>query len=239
MPAPKSRSIAREHALRPVERALPLADRVYEQLREYLRSGEVKWGESLREGSLAARLHVSRTPVREALARLASEGLVEAHGRSFTVPALTEDDLQDIYELRVLLESEAVRQAASWSEGSGGIGAIRSALGQAELAHSRADAESFIAANRAFRAAWLSLVRNRRLARSVELYAEHVRALQLLTLGDPQRQKVVLRGMKEILRALERRDEREAAEAMKRYLGISRSAMLQAAGRISAAASAA
>jgi DNA-binding GntR family transcriptional regulator len=117
------------------------------------------------------------------------------------------------------------------------MAAIRRALDQAERAHSRADAESFIAANRAFRAAWLSLVRNRRLARSVELYAEHVRALQLLTLGDPQRQKVVLRGMKEILRALEHRDEREAAQAMKRYLVISRSAMLQAADRISAAAS--
>src|SRR4029079_11804150 len=90
--------------LLPVERAASLGDRVYELLREYLRSGEVRWGEALREATLAARLGVSRTPVREALARLASEGLAEAQGRSFTVPALTEDDLQDIYELRVLLE---------------------------------------------------------------------------------------------------------------------------------------
>ena len=233
---PKNALLAARHPLRPVERAVPLGDRVYEQLREYLRSGQVKWGESLREATLAARLGVSRTPVREALARLASEGLVEAHGRSFTVPALTEEDIQDIYELRVLLESEAVRQAASWSEGAQGVAPIKRALEQAEAAHARTDAESFIAANRAFRSAWLSLVRNRRLARTVELYADHVRALQLLTLGDPQRQKAVLRGMKEILRTLERRDEREAAEAMKRYLEISRSAMLQAAGRISAAA---
>jgi DNA-binding GntR family transcriptional regulator len=83
------------------------------------------------------------------------------------------------------------------------------------------------------------MVRNRRLARTVGIYADHVRALALLTLGDPQRQKVVIRGMKDILRALERRDEREAAEAMKRYLGISRNAMLQAAGRMNAAADAA
>jgi DNA-binding GntR family transcriptional regulator len=96
----------------------------------------------------------------------------------------------------------------------------------------RGDAEGFILANSRFRAAWLGMVRNRRLARTVGIYADHVRALALLTLGDSQRQKVVLRGMKNILRALERRDKREAVEAMTRYLGISRSAMLQAAGRM-------
>lgn len=229
MPTPKKSS------LQPVERAASLGERVYELLREHLRSGGVRWGESLREATLAARLGVSRTPVREALARLASEGLVEAHGRSFTVPALTEDDLQDIYELRLLLETEALRQAAGRS-GEQGVGEIERALEQAEAAHARRNAEGFIAANRSFRAAWLSLVRNRRLVRMVELYADHVRALQFLTLGDAQRQKVVLRGMTDILRALERRDEREAAEAMQRYLSISRGAMLQAAGRMTSAA---
>src|SRR5687768_15923867 len=121
MPTPKKSS------LQPVERAASLGERVYELLREHLRSGGVRWGESLREATLAARLGVSRTPVREALARLASEGLVEAHGRSFTVPALTEDDLQDIYELRLLLETEALRQAASRSDGDQQVGQIKRA----------------------------------------------------------------------------------------------------------------
>jgi DNA-binding GntR family transcriptional regulator len=222
----------KKNPLRPVERAASLGDRVYELLRDYLRSGQVRWGESLREATLAARLGVSRTPVREALARLASEGLVEAHGRSFTVPSLTEDDLEDIYQLRVLLETEAVRQAASRDDGEQGVAEVRRALEQTEAAHVRGDAEGFILANSRFRAAWLGMVRNRRLARTVGIYADHVRALALLTLGDSQRQKVVLRGMKNILRALERRDKREAVEAMTRYLGISRSAMLQAAGRM-------
>jgi DNA-binding GntR family transcriptional regulator len=217
-----------------VERGVSLGDRVYELLREYLRTGQVTWGESLREATLAARLGVSRTPVREALGRLASEGLVEAHGRSFTVPALGEQDLQDIYELRLLLETEAVRQAAAREDGERGMDEVRQALEEADRAHERPDAEGFIGANRRFRAAWLSLVRNPRLVRMVELYADHVRALQLLTLGDAQRQKAVLRGMQDILTALERRDPDEAAEAMRRYLSLSRSAMLQAAGRIAA-----
>lgn len=233
MPSPK------KNPLQPVERAASLGDRVYELIKEYLRSGQVRWGESLREAMLAERLGVSRTPVREALARLATEGLVEAHGRSFTVPSLTEEDLEDIYELRVLLETAAVRQAASNKDAEAGVAEVRRALEQTEAAHERGDAEGFILGNTRFRAAWLGLVRNKRLARSVGIYAEHVRALAFLTLGDPQRQKVVIRGMKDIFRAIERRDEREAAEAMKRYLGISRNAMLQAAGKINAAVDAA
>jgi len=213
------------NALEPVQRSASLAERVYELLREYLRSGGVKWGEALREGALAERFGVSRTPVREALGRLASEGLVEAHGRSFTVPSLTGEDLDDIYELRVLLETEAVRQAAV--RGADG-GEVKLALEDAQRAHARGDAEAFIRANRRFRAGWLALGRNRRLVRMVELYADHVRALQFLTLGDKARQQVVLRGMRAIFDALEKRDADAAAGAMRHYLGISRDAMLRA-----------
>jgi DNA-binding GntR family transcriptional regulator len=230
----------KNNPLRPVERSASLADRVYDLLREYLRSGQVRWGEPLREADLAARLGVSRTPVREALARLASEGSIEAHGRSFTVPTLTSEDIEDIYDLRVLLECEAVQQAATPAdnaEAARGIVEVRRALAACEAAHARSDAEGFIAANSRFRAAWLGMVRNARLVRTVLFYADHVRALALLTLGDPQRQKVVIRGMQDILRALERNDAQQANEAMRRYLGISRSAMLQAAGRMSAEAS--
>lgn len=222
--------------LRPVERVGSLGDRVYDLLREHLRSGQVTWGEALLEADLAARLGVSRTPVREALARLASEGLIEAHGRSFTVPALTSEDLDDIYDLRVLLECEAVRQAAARPDSADGITEVKRALAECEAAHARDDAEGFIAANSRFRSAWLGMVRNARLVRTVLFYADHVRALALLTLGDPQRQKIVLAGMRDILAALERHHEAGAIEAMRRYLGISRSAMLQAAGRLTAAA---
>jgi DNA-binding GntR family transcriptional regulator len=214
--------------LQPVERSASLGERVYEMLREYLRSGGVTWGEPLREASLAAYFGVSRTPVREALGRLASEGLVEAHGRSFTVPSLTRQDLDDIYDLRVLIETEAVRQAAARAVD---CREVRIALEKARNAHARGDAEGFIGANRRFRTGWLALVPNRRLVRMVELYADHVRALQLLSLGDRQRQKAVLQGMQEILRTLERRDAKAAEEAMRGYLALSRSAMLQAAAK--------
>ena len=102
--------------LRPIERSASLAEQVYETLRERLRSGAMSWDEPLREVALATQLGVSRTPVREALARLASEGLIRVGGRSFAVPALSEEDIEEIYDMRVLLETEAIRQAGAFAD---------------------------------------------------------------------------------------------------------------------------
>jgi DNA-binding GntR family transcriptional regulator len=216
--------------LRPLERSASLADRVYDTLRDRLRSGAISWDEPLREVALAAQLGVSRTPIREALARLASEGLIRVGGRSFAVPALSEDDIAEIYELRVLLETEAIRQAAAAAAPEGSLAAIRHALRAAEAAHAAGDAKRFVAANREFRGAWLALVSNRRLVQAVELYADHVRALQRSTLGDPARQRVVIAGMKAMLDAIQSRDGTAAARAMRHYLGVAREAMREIAG---------
>src|SRR3972149_4010896 len=98
--------------LQVLERHEPLGDRVYATLRGYLRAGRIPTGQPLQEAVLAAQLGGSRTPGGEARARLASEGLVVAEGRSFTVPALEEGDIEDIYALRFLLEPEAVKLVA-------------------------------------------------------------------------------------------------------------------------------
>ena len=62
--------------------------------------------------ALAMQLGVSRTPVREALARLESDGLVAAEGRSFIVPVLSDADVDEIYEVPGLLEPAALAQVA-------------------------------------------------------------------------------------------------------------------------------
>ncbi len=92
----------------------PAVDSVYQSIREQILSGEQAGGEWLRESDLAANLGVSRTPVREALRRLSSEGLLR-HERNRGVQALnwTFKDLQDIYELRSLVEPWACGLAAA------------------------------------------------------------------------------------------------------------------------------
>src|SRR3954468_1534576 len=82
-------------------------------IREAILDGELAAGARLKEDELAARLEVSRTPVREALRRLEVEGLVVHEAkRGAAVRSYSAEELDDMYRLRALLEGYAARRAA-------------------------------------------------------------------------------------------------------------------------------
>lgn len=83
---------------------------VVEALRNKILSGEIAAGESLRQAALAAELNVSRIPVREALLQLEAEGLVnfEPH-KGATATSLSVEQVDEIFELRALLECELLK----------------------------------------------------------------------------------------------------------------------------------
>ena len=87
---------------------------VRETLREGILDGSLPGGTRLVQADLAEQLSVSTTPVREALRDLAAEGIVEldAH-RGGTVHLCSAEELQEVYELRLLLEVVAVKKAAA------------------------------------------------------------------------------------------------------------------------------
>src|SRR3954452_7882627 len=83
------------------------AERTLASLRELILDGDLRPGTRLGEGELAARLGVSRTPVREALTRLAAEGLVEiAPNRGARVATWTVAELEGVFDLRMSLEPQ-------------------------------------------------------------------------------------------------------------------------------------
>jgi DNA-binding GntR family transcriptional regulator len=89
-------------------------DKAYEALLGRIQRGELASGAYLVESDLARALGVSRTPVREALRRLAAEGLVLTEGhRRAVVREFSEDQVQELYELRARLESYAAARAAT------------------------------------------------------------------------------------------------------------------------------
>jgi DNA-binding GntR family transcriptional regulator len=90
-----------------------LAQRVVDALRRAIVLGELPADLHLEEPALAVKFGVSRVPIREALTRLAHEGLVRLEPRrgAFVV-GTTEDDIYDLYELRAVIEAHAVRRAA-------------------------------------------------------------------------------------------------------------------------------
>jgi DNA-binding GntR family transcriptional regulator len=93
-------------------RNLTLREQVLEYLREEILSNRLEPGAELNEAALSQSLGVSRGPVREAIGRLASEGLVRAiPRRGAIVTALTREEFVDAYQVREALETLAIRLA--------------------------------------------------------------------------------------------------------------------------------
>ena len=89
-----------------------LAGAVVEAIRERILSGGYPAGTQLRQESLAAQLGVSRIPVREALRQLEAEGLVSfAPHRGAVVSGHSVDEIEELFELRAMLESDLLRRA--------------------------------------------------------------------------------------------------------------------------------
>lgn len=96
--------------LHPIERR-NLGSDVYRILRDRILSQELKAGEKLSDLRLSSELGVSRTPIREALHQLAQDGVVIAEpNRGFFVATFTREDLEEIFELRRVLELYAIRK---------------------------------------------------------------------------------------------------------------------------------
>lgn len=90
-----------------------VADQVYGVLRERIAAGDIERGSRLHQEDLAAEFGVSRTPVREALRRLAAEGLVDLFAnRGARVATANEEQLRSSYETRLVVEPGAARIAA-------------------------------------------------------------------------------------------------------------------------------
>ncbi len=91
---------------------LPLRDVVFNTLREAILRGDLVPGERLMELQLAAKLGVSRTPIREAIRMLEQEGLAITIPRKGAIVAgMTEKDMQDVLEIREALEELSVQVA--------------------------------------------------------------------------------------------------------------------------------
>jgi DNA-binding GntR family transcriptional regulator len=95
---------------RPESAPSTLKSHVYKALRDAIVSGRYKPGQRLNESQLAREFNISRIPIREALMKLQEHGLVMNHERrGMFVTVLSEDDVQRINSLRLVMETEALK----------------------------------------------------------------------------------------------------------------------------------
>jgi DNA-binding GntR family transcriptional regulator len=95
---------------RHLKNAIPVREKVYERLRSAILSGHLNPSERLTEEHLARSMSVSRTPVREALHKLESEGLIRPlETRGFIVSPESREDVAELFDIRAILEGYALR----------------------------------------------------------------------------------------------------------------------------------
>ncbi|RSN44443.1 MULTISPECIES: GntR family transcriptional regulator [Actinomadura] len=140
------------------------ADVAYDAVRRMILSGDAAAGSRLGESELAETLGLSRTPVREALQRLGSDGLVEVlPHRGARVVAWTREDLAEIFELRALLEPYAAARAARIGRDAAVLADLAALCDAMEAAAADRDLGALARLNSGFHAAVIDASRNRRL----------------------------------------------------------------------------
>lgn len=141
-----------------------LREQVFEYLREEILSSRLAPGTELSEVALAQSLGTSRGPLREALGRLAAEGLVRIvprHGA--VVTKLTRREFMDAYEVREALETLAVRRAVPRLDDEGRA-ALHAMCEEMEELAADGDQQGFFAVNRRFHDVFVAASGNQRLA---------------------------------------------------------------------------
>lgn len=193
-----------------------IRDAVIEVLREDILSGRLAPGARLRQQDVATRFDVSTTPVREAFSALESEGLVrsETH-RGVVVFEPTADYLGEIYEIRLVLESLAVRRAAERATPAQ-VAGMKRALTEMEAVLD--DQEAYHALNASFHDLVYASAGNPRLVEMIRQLRDSVNAyLRLYGRRDENRERVH-DDHRRIVRAIARRDADAAVAALERHL---------------------
>ncbi len=99
---------------KPIERHQTLREKILETIRDAILKGTLKPGEKVAEPELAERFGISRTPIREAFRQLESEGYLTVIPRKgAVVTALSEQDVQEFYAIKSILEGYAAELAAT------------------------------------------------------------------------------------------------------------------------------
>ena len=203
----------------PVEN-LTLWQRVYDHLREEILAGRLQPGAELAEVALSEQLGVSRGPLREAIGRLAAEGLVIVRPRrGAVVQSLSKEEFLELYQVREALEMMAVRLAVPRLR-EDDIAALQRLIDAMAGHAERNEFAEFFEANAAFHAYLFEASGNGKLQ---ELYRQllgqmgRYRMRSLTLRGNVQR-SVAEHGA--ILRAAKRRDAERAAHLMSEHIRV-------------------
>ena len=157
--------------------------RAYQELKRRILDNDLPAGAQMLEQELAGLLGMSRTPVREALIRLADEGMVEIRSRhGMRVLPVSADDMREIYEVLTSLEASAAALAAARGVPEGALRPLERAVADMDRALRHDDLRAWAEADVRFHGLLVDLSGNRRLQALVKIFGEQAHRVRMLTL---------------------------------------------------------
>ena len=191
------------------------AEYVYQYMREAIRDGHFRQGDRIRENDIAKSLGVSRTPVREALRRLQTRGLLDfGAGRGLAVVELSRTQVLELYSMRELLEGAAARLAAQHTTPTE-VTYMRHLLDEFRVAK---DSNKMATINRIFHRTICDAAHNRYLVQSLNALDEALALLRGTTFSLKGRRETADIEHRAILDAIARGDPDGAERAARAHI---------------------
>ena len=203
------------------ERKPSLAESVYLGIKQDIFDFRLLPGDRFTENEVAGRLDVSRTPAREALKRLEREGYLQVHFRSgWSVRELDFKQFDDLYDLRIALETAAVKQLCDQAERPDleELKSVWLVPPDARLD----DGEWVCALDEAFHCALVAATGNREMARCHQEVTERIHWLRRLDFTQAGRIAATYQEHAQILRALLRREADRALGLLRAHIETSK-----------------
>jgi len=187
-----------------------LRQKVFESLKNFIISDQVLPGVKIEEDTLARNLGVSKTPIREALSKLAHEGIVKiVPNRGSYKVKITKEDLMEIMLIREALEGLCIRLAAA-NMNNEVIEKLKALLDDFETNYLEKDIYRYTETNLKFYDLIYKTAKSPWLIRIIQSTRDLTQLLRLMLLKDPERVRYSLKAHRDLIEAFEKRDVRLA-----------------------------
>jgi DNA-binding GntR family transcriptional regulator len=205
----------------------PLRDEVFFSLRNAILEGRLHPGERLVEKELAQSLSISRTPIREALRKLELEGLVahEPH-RGVIVVGVSQAEAAEIYTIRAVLEGLAARLAAS-RRTDADVAQLKRLLSTMEQCIQSRNFPEFVPLHVTFHQSFTSASKSSRLCQMISALWDYVKSFEKASYSLPARLQSSCDEHRQIVGAIECKDENLAEEAARTHIMRAKEAFLE------------
>lgn len=212
----------------PMMESRPIREIAYEVLKKAIITGEIPAGERIVETDYADRLHISRTPLREALRKLERDGLVEyVMRRGVIVHAFTTEDVEQIYTIRNCLEMLTLPDIIEKATPED-IAHLRELLAKMDELNAKNDVEALSPVAREFHTAITAISGKNRILRVIEGQDEYIRRFSAMAIKQEDRRNDANEEHHRLVDLIEQKDLPAFEALMKQHIERSKECCLAA-----------